>query len=124
MENQEFTHAVIGAAFAVHKVLGFGFVEKVYENALTLELRKRGMDVQQQYPISVYYDDEIVGDFKADLMVNQTLLVEIKSVTKIVPEHEVQLVNYLNGTRLPFGLLINFGTSVEVKRKYKDHKIL
>ncbi len=122
MENSTLTHQVIGAAYKVHNTLGFGFLEKVYENAFAIELRKLGLVVEQQYPITVYYDGQIVGDYKADLVIDGDLIIELKAVSHIIEEHEVQLVNYLNATRRPFGLLINFGTSVEVKRKYRDYK--
>jgi len=102
-----------------HK-LGAGFLEKVYENALLIELRKAGLEVQQQFPLPVYYEDILVGDYYADLIVNNEIVLELKAVTKLQKQHEVQLVNYLNGANVDIGLLINFGSSVSVKRKYRN----
>lgn len=122
MKNKTLTHQIIGAAYEVHNTLGFGFLEKVYENAMVIELRKRGLHAEQQIPITVFYDEKIVGDFKADLLVEKQIIVELKAVTQIIPEHEVQLVNYLTATKKEFGLLINFGSSVEVKRKFREYR--
>jgi GxxExxY protein len=122
MEKANLTHQIIGAAYEVHNVFGFGFLEKVYENAMIIELKERGLYVESQSPLQVYYKDRLVGDYVVDLLVENEVIVELKSVTAICPEHEVQLVNYLNATGKAFGLLINFGMSVEVKRKYKAYK--
>jgi GxxExxY protein len=119
MENQKLTELIIGCAFKVHNTLGGGFLEKVYENALAIELRKAGLEVEQQAPINVLYDHKVVGEFFADLIVSGEVIVEIKAVESIHPIHEVQVVNYLNGTGMEIGLLINFGKSVIVKRKYR-----
>ena len=118
----ELTEKVIGCTYRVHNELGAGFLEKVYENALRIELCKTGLTVKQQHPIPVKYLDEIVGDFYADLMIEDSLIVELKAVIKLVKAHEVQLVNYLTATGIDNGLLINFGTSVEVKRKFRKYK--
>lgn len=122
MIEDQLTHAIIGAAYQVHQVLGAGFLEKVYENALVIELRKRGLDVRPQFPIPVYYDGIQVGDFYADLMVEGEIIVELKAVESISKAHQTQLVNYLQGIGFDIGLLINFGKSVEVKRKYRIYK--
>ncbi len=122
MEHKEITHKIIGCAYTVHNQLGAGFLEKVYENALCIELEKQGFHVQQQYPIKVYYDNRIVGEYFADLFVNNQFVIEIKAVENLHPKHEVQLVNYLKGTGVDIGLLINFGSSVEVKRKYREYQ--
>ncbi len=115
--NDKLSEAVIGAAYRVHNQLGFGFLESVYEKALCIELTKAGVSHQAQVPVRVYYDNEVVGDFTCDLFIADRLIVELKSVTRLVTAHEVQLVNYLNATRNDIGLLINFGPSkVEVKR--------
>ncbi|MCB9076640.1 MAG: GxxExxY protein [Anaerolineaceae bacterium] len=119
MNDDELTHKIIGAAYKVHNQLGAGFLEKVYENALRLELNKQGLVVEQQVPIAVYYENEIVGDYYADLWVEKRIIVEIKAIRSLTKEHEVQLVNYLTATGLDTGLLLNFGPSVQVKRKYR-----
>jgi GxxExxY protein len=101
--------------------MGFGFLESVYEKCMLIELRKAGLDTESQQPIRVQYDGEVVGDFIADILVSDTVILELKSVRKLVEAHEVQLVNYLVATGKPVGLLINFGeTRAEVKRKVKD----
>lgn len=120
MEHEELSHHIIGAAYRVYNQLGFGFLENIYQKALILELSKNNFKVESEKPIQVYYDDEVVGNFKADLFVEDEIIVELKSVLNLIKEHEVQLVNYLNGIRKDIGLLINFGPSgVEVKRKYR-----
>ena len=123
MEHKELTEKIIGCAFCVYNKMGFGFLESVYEKCMLIELRKKGLDVESQKPITVYYENEIVGEFVADIIVNDTIILELKSVRRIVNAHEVQLVNYLVATGKPVGLLLNFGESkVEVKRKIKDLK--
>ncbi|HOO76658.1 MAG TPA: GxxExxY protein [bacterium] len=117
----ETTEKIIQAAYRVHKTLGFGFLEKVYENALAVELGNTGMMVEQQKPLAVYYEGNIVGDFVIDMLVDGKIVVEIKAVKKLIDVHEIQLLNYLKGCRLEVGLLINFGTSVQTKRKYLHH---
>lgn len=121
MEHQELTEQIIGCAYKVYNRMGHGFLESVYEKCLAIELRKKGMSFSQQHPITVFYDDEIVGEFVADFFVEEKVIVELKSVRRIVKAHEVQLVNYLKATRTSVGLLLNFGDEkVEVKRKVKD----
>ncbi len=122
MYVDEITRQIIGSAFRVHNGLGSGFLEKVYENALYIELKEAGFKVLQQHPVPVYYRNRMVGDYFADLLVDDQIVVEIKAVGNLAPIHEVQLVNYLAGTNLDTGLLINFGSSVEVKRKYRVYK--
>ncbi|MFC1824198.1 GxxExxY protein [Thermodesulfobacteriota bacterium] len=121
MEYQSVTETIIGCAYRVYNKMGFGFLESVYEKCLMIELRKAGLDAESQKPITVYYDDEIVGDFIADIIVNDTIILELKSVRRVIKAHEVQLVNYLVATGKPIGLILNFGErKVEVKRKIKD----
>jgi GxxExxY protein len=121
MEYKELTEKIIGCAYRVYNKMGFGYLESVYEKCMLIELRKAGFDIESQKPIRVQYDGEVVGDFIADILVNDTVILELKSVRKLVEAHEVQLVNYLVATGKPVGLLINFGeTRVEVKRKVKD----
>ncbi len=114
---------VIGCAFAVHNSLGFGFLESVYEKALGIELAKSGVAVATQVPIQVHYRDQVVGDFVADMLIANVLIVELKSVTALSIPHEVQLVNYLTATRIDHGLLLNFGPQkVEIKRKFRKYQ--
>ncbi len=126
MEFEEITHKIIGCAYTVFNKLGFGFLESVYKKAMVIELTKNNFKVESEKPLKVYYDDQIVGDFYIDLFVEDFIVVELKSVQELAKEHEVQLVNYLNGINKNIGLLINFGPSgVEVKRKFKqfDQKV-
>jgi GxxExxY protein len=104
------TERVIAAAFRVSNVLGAGFLEKVYENALAHELRKSGIDARQQVPVTVLYDEVVVGEYVADLLVEQKVLVELKAARGIDPIHEAQLLNYLKATGTRVGLILNFGT--------------
>ncbi|MCB9433310.1 MAG: GxxExxY protein [Ardenticatenaceae bacterium] len=123
MVYEELTQKIIGCAFKVHKVLGGGYLEKVYENALCLELAKQQLAAQQQVPLTVYYEGQSVGDFIADIVVESCVIVEIKAIRMLNQQHEAQVVNYLTTTGLEIGLLINFGSSsVEIKRKYRDYK--
>jgi GxxExxY protein len=117
MYAQETTEAIIGSAYAVANALGSGFLEKVYENALAHELQKRGFRVEQQRPVPVYYDQTLVGDYVADLLVSDTVLVELKAVKNIENIHTAQCIHYLKATGLPLCLLINFGNPrVQIKR--------
>jgi GxxExxY protein len=122
MENARLTETIIGCAFKVHNTLGYGFLEKVYENAMRIELVKQGLKVRQQEPILVHYDGQVVGEFYADLWVEDRVIVELKAVRSLSKAHEVQLVNYLTATGIDTGLLINFGPSVQVKRKFRQYK--
>ncbi len=123
MEISDLTQKIIGCSFKVHNFLGFGFLEKVYENALAIELREGlGLTVHQQYPTPVYYRNLLVGEYYADLFVESQIIVEIKAIAKICREHETQLVNYLHAINIDHGLLINFGPSVEIKHKYREYK--
>jgi GxxExxY protein len=122
MQVNDLTHTIIGCAYKVHNTLGMGFLEKVYENALRIELTKAGFEIKQQEPIDVFYEGQVVGDYFADLWVNNLVIIEVKSVQNLAREHEVQLVNYLTATGVDDGLLINFGSSVQVKRKFREYK--
>ncbi len=113
----EITQKIIGCAFEVSNTLGIGFVEKVYENALAHAIRRVNMQVRQQYPIKVHYDNIVVGEFLADLLVEERVLVELKAVSMLSQEHTAQALNYLRATGLEICLLINFGrTKIEIKR--------
>ena len=121
MEYQEVTETIIGCAYRVYNKMGFGFVESVYEKCLLIELRKAGLNTESQKPITVYYESKVVGEFVADIIVNDAIILELKSVRRIIEAHEVQLVNYLVATGKPVGLILNFGEKkVEIKRKVKD----
>jgi len=115
--SQELTETIIGCAYRIANVLGNGFLEKVYENALAHELRKRGLQVEQQRAIPVYYDKVVVGDYFADLLVEGNILVELKTVKNIEDVHRAQCIHYLKATGLQVCLLINFGAPrVQIKR--------
>jgi GxxExxY protein len=121
--NDELTERLIGAAFEVHNVLRFGFLESVYENALSIELSKAGISHSTQAPIRVDYDGHNVGEFAADVVVEDRLILELKSVVQLATAHEVQLVHYLTATSLDIGLLINFGPErVEIRRKFRNYR--
>ena len=110
------TEKIIGSAFKVGSKLGCGFLEKCYENALAYELRKLGLKVEQQVRLKVWYDGIVVGEYVADLLVEEVVLVELKAVQGIDPVHAAVCINYLAATKLPLCLLINFGKRVDVKR--------
>src|SRR5215831_12023919 len=122
MNDDDLTQKIIVCAFRVHNALGPGFSEKVYENSMRVALNHERIKVRQQTAIQVYYEGEVVGEFVPDLWVEDRVLVELKAVLTLLKEHEVQLVNYLTATRVETGLLINFGTSVEVRRKFRIYK--
>ena len=121
MQHKELTEKIIAAAYNVYNKMGFGFLESVYEKCLLIELKKSGLKTESQKPIIVEYENEVVGEFKADILVEDTVILELKSIRQITRAHEVQLVNYLVATDKPVGLILNFGEQkVEVKRKVKD----
>ena len=123
MQHQELTGKIIGCAMKVHRALGPGFLESVYQNALAYELRKAGLLVEVERPILVRYNGVVVGDFFADLLVQDIVLVENKAVRALSSAHEVQLVNYLTATGIDVGLLLNCGgPSLEYKRKARLYK--
>ena len=123
MEHAELTEKIIGCAMKVHRTLGSGFLESVYQNALAHELRKAGLQIECEKPIQVTYDGIVVGDFAADMLVEGTVMVENKAVTTLAIAHEVQLVNYLTATGLEIGLLLNFGVEkLEFKRKHRTYR--
>ncbi len=124
LKHEELTRIIIGCAFDVINELGAGFLESVYEKALLLALRQKGLSVRSQHPIKVMFRKECVGDFFADLLVEDKILIELKAVKAIAPEHQAQIINYLNATGIEIGLLINFGTpKLEYKRftRTKNH---
>jgi GxxExxY protein len=115
--HNEITDKVIKAFYNVYNELGFGFLENVYQNALYIELINNQLKVEAQRIIKVYYQNHIVGNYKADLVVNDTIILELKSVEYLVEEHELQLINYLKATQIEIGLLLNFGRKPQIKRK-------
>ena len=122
--NDDLSGQVIGLAMKVHRTLGPGFLESVYQKALLYELAKTGLQVESDRLIQVRYEGVIVGDFKADLIVNAEFIIELKAASCLIVEHEVQLVNYLTATGKDIGLLINFGgRSLEFKKKFRTAKI-
>ncbi len=123
IEESELTEMIIGCAMRVHSTLGPGFLESVYQRALEHELRKTGLRVECQLPLSVHYDGVIVGDFMADLIVEGKVMIELKANQALVLANEAQLVNYLTATRIEIGLLINFGAPrLEFKRKTRTYR--
>lgn len=115
------TQKIIGAAYSVHKALGPGFLERVYENAMAIELTLAGLQFEQQAPISVRYRGHVVGEYYADLLVEGRILCELEASEAINSRHEVQLVHYLTATNIETGLLLNSGQRVEIRRKFRDY---
>ena len=117
MKHKELTAKIIECAFKVHNTLGYGFLEAIYQNALLIELLKAGLQAEKEKKIQVYYDTQLVGDYITDIIVENKVILELKSVKELHPAHSAQLINYLKATGIETGLLINFGESVEIKRK-------
>lgn len=113
----EITQVIIQAFYKVYNELGYGFLEKVYENALFIELEKTGLYIEKQRRIEVYYENEVVGSYYADLVVDEKVIIELKAAEGLREEHECQLINYLKATEIEVGLLLNFGKSPQFKRK-------
>lgn len=121
MKYEEITEKIIQAYFKVYNTLGFGFLEKVYLNAMFIELVALGFKVEKEKKILVYYFGNIVGDYNADLIVENIIAVELKAIEYLVEENEHQLINYLKATKIEVGLLLNFGKKPQVKRKIFDN---
>ncbi len=121
MKHEELTQQIIKAFYIVYNVLGYGFPEKVYERAMAIELRKMDLRVVCQQPIKVYYKDQVVGDFYADMLVEDYIIVELKATRTLAKEDEAQVLNYLNATVYEVGLLLNFDPKPQVKRKIFDN---
>ena len=114
---------IIQCAYNVRLNLSAGSLESVYQNALLIELEENGLSAEKEVPINVYYNNVIVGEFRADIVVENTVILELKATQHLSPVHEAQLVNYLTATDIEHGLLINFGSEkIEIKRKYKTFK--
>jgi GxxExxY protein len=125
MENykhKELTSAIIGCFYDVYNELGFGFLEKVYENALMMELESKGFVVEKQKQIKVYFKEKQVGEYFADLIIDGNVIIELKAAESLREEHEAQLVNYLKATKIEIGLLLNFGKKPEIRRKIFTNK--
>lgn len=120
-KHSDLTGKILGAFFQLHKELGFGFAEKVYETALEILLLELGLIVERQKDIFVYYHGKVIGEYKADLIVNGAVLIELKSVERLIDVHDAQLLNYLKATEIEVGLLLNFGREAEFHRKIYDN---
>ena len=127
-KHSDITGLILKGYFKVYNTLGFGFLEKVYENSLLLELKNAGLICSSQYPMEVYYENTKVGLYYADIIVNQAVIIEIKAAEALCEEHEAQLLNYLKASAIEVGLLLNFGRKAEFKRKvfsneFKNHEL-
>lgn len=124
MLYSDLTGKIIKAFYKVYNELGYGFLEKVYENALKTELRKQGLKCVSQFPIKVFYNEILVGEYFADLIVEGKIILELKAAERISKAHELQLINYLRATKAEVGLLLNFGKKPEFRRKIysNNHK--
>lgn len=115
--HQELTKALIGVYYDVYKELGYGFLEKVYQNSMIIELKSRGFEVESKKELNVFFKNEIVGEYFPDLIVNNSVIIELKCVEYFVESHECQLLNYLKATNCEVGLLLNFGKDPQFIRK-------
>ncbi len=123
MKHEELTRSIIGCAFEVMNELGAGFLESVYEKALVLALKQKGLDVSAQHSVSVSFRGEVIGDFYAYLLVEESVIVELKAVRSLAPEHQAQVINYLNASGIEIGLLINFGNpKLDYRRLTRNRK--
>lgn len=123
MEIEELIKTIIQCAYNVRIHLSVGFLESVYQKALMIEPQEKGIHAEVEKPIDVYYKDKIVGDFRADIIVEDLIILELKAVQQLMPIHETQLVNYLTATHIDHGLLINFGSErIQIKRKFREYK--
>ncbi len=114
--HKELSESILKVFYEVYNELGYGFLEKVYQNAMCLELKSQGFKVEAQKQIKVYYKNELVGDFFADLLINDVIILELKACDSLVKAHYVQTLNYLKATNIEIGLLLNFGEKPEIKR--------
>lgn len=121
-KHSDITEKVLGAFYSVYNEMGYGFFEKVYENALAFELNRLGFKVEQQKPINVYYGGEVVGEYFSDILVDEVVILELKSVKQVLPEHEAQLISYLKASLVEVGLLLNFGPKSVTVRKVFDNE--
>ena len=121
-KHSKLTEKILGAFFQVHKELGYGFSEKVYENALAMLLIEMGLKVEQQMHLYVFCHGRVVGEYIADLVINDTVLMELKATQKIIEDHAAQLLNYLKATNIEVGPVLNFGPNAEFRRKIYDNE--
>ena len=121
MKHKELTEEIIKIFYKVYNTLGYGFLEKIYENAMMIEFRKAVIPAVSQSPIKVAYGDEIIGEYFADILVDGKVIIEIKAVKNLIVDHEAQVLNYLKATNVEVGLLLNFGPEPEIKRKVFDN---
>ncbi len=115
--HSDLTDKIIKCFYKVYNTLGYGFLEKVYEKALCIELDKLGLEIKQQHPISVYYENQLIGEYYADIIVDDKVIIELKAIESLKDVHGNQLLNYLKATEIEIGLLLNFGIKPEIKRK-------
>jgi GxxExxY protein len=120
-KHKELTEKTINIFYRVYSKLGYGFLEKVYENAMMIEFKREDILAVSQSPIKVFYEGEVIGEYYADILVDNKVIVEIKAAKQLVEENEAQLLNYLKATDIEVGLLLNFGPKPEVKRKAFDN---
>ena len=120
-KHKELTEKIIKIFYRVYNKLGYGFLEKVYENAMMIEFKREGILAISQSPIKVFYEGDVIGEYYADILVDNKVIIEIKAAKRLVEENEAQLLNYLKATDIEVGLLLNFGTEPEVKRKAFDN---
>ena len=118
LQLQDTTEQIIGVYYKVYNELGYGFLEKVYHNALLIELNRNGLNCESKKQLKVYYSGNEVGEYYPDIIINDSIILEIKASEILVYENECQLINYLRATDLEFGLLFNFGKKPEFRRKY------
>jgi GxxExxY protein len=123
MKYEEISNNIIQVFYKVYNTLGFGFLEKVYEKAMIIEFNKKGIGYINQSPVKVYYEGKIIGDYIADFIVEDKIIVEIKAIKQLSKSDENQLLNYLTATNYEVGLLLNFGNKPEIKRKVYDNDI-
>ena len=121
LKHEEITRKLIGLYFQVYGALGYGFLEQVYRNAMAMAGRKAGLEMAQEVPIRVQFEGSIIGEYKADLVVNQAVIAELKACQTLAPAHEAQLLNYLKASRFEVGLLFNFGPKPQYKRMIYDN---
>ncbi|MCK5775796.1 MAG: GxxExxY protein [Bacteroidales bacterium] len=117
MLHEEITDKIIKSFYKVYNTLGYGFLERVYQKALLIELQKIGLECKEEFPIDVFYDGQIIGNYRADIIVEDVVIIENKASETLVEENEFQLINYLKATDIEIGLLLNFGKKPQFKRK-------